>query len=206
MLSLSRRTFPAINQDETLLELEKISFIIYPMDSGQDIKEFRPELIPRRGEAIAWLGTLIVAVAIAILVVTGNRVSFWLLILGVPLALVSIGISLGNWMDRHTVMQLSEQGVRYRNGLRRVEFGWNDIREVRVLPAQWGKKVQVFSEGSYFGFHTLGEVSAHGKSLGRTGFKEGEQILKMILDQADLKLVQQVDVGNTQEGYYYARE
>jgi len=30
--------------------------------------------------------------------------------------------------------------------------------------------------------------------------------LKMILDQADLKLVQQVDVGNTQEGYYYARE
>jgi hypothetical protein len=121
MLSLSRRTFPAINQDETLLELEKISFIIYPMDSGQDIKEFRPELIPRRGEAIAWLGTLIVAVAIAILVVTGNRVSFWLLILGVPLALVSIGISLGNWMDRHTVMQLSEQGVRYRNGLRRVE-------------------------------------------------------------------------------------
>jgi hypothetical protein len=60
MLSLSRRTFPAINQDETLLELEKISFIIYPMDSGQDIKEFRPELIPRRGEAIAWLGTLIV--------------------------------------------------------------------------------------------------------------------------------------------------
>jgi hypothetical protein len=83
MLSLSRRTFPAINQDETLLELEKISFIIYPMDSGQDIKEFRPELIPRRGEAIAWLGTLIVAVAIAILVVTGNRVSFWLLTSGI---------------------------------------------------------------------------------------------------------------------------
>ena len=206
MLSLSRRTFPAINQDETLLELEKISFIIYPMDSGQDIKEFRPELIPRRGEAIAWLGTLIVAVAIAILVVTGNRVSFWLLILGVPLALVSIGISLGNWMDRHTVMQLSEQGVRYRNGLRRVEFGWNEIQELRVLPAQWGKKVQVFGENAYFGFHTIGEVSAHGKTLGRTGFMEGEQILKTLLDKANLKLIQHVEVNGTQEGYYYTRQ
>jgi hypothetical protein len=176
------------------------------MDAKQDSVEYRPELIPRRGEAIAWLGTLIVAVAIAILVITGNRVSFWLLILGVPLALVSIGISLGNWMDRHTVMQLSEQGVHYRNGLRRVEFGWNEIQELRVLPAQWGKKVQVFGENAYFGFHTLGEVSAHGRSLGRTGFKEGEQIMRTILDKADLKLVQQVEVSDTQEGYYYTRQ
>jgi hypothetical protein len=206
MLSLSRRTFPAINQDETLLELEQISFIIYFMDSEQDVKEYRPELIPRRGEAIAWLGTLMVVGTWVILILIGNRVSFWLPILGVPLALVAIGISLGNWMDRRTILKVSSLGINFRNGLRWVEIGWNDIREVRVLPAQWGKKVQVFSEGSYFGFHTLGEVSAHGKSLGRTGFKEGEQILKMILDQADLKLVQQVDVGNTQEGYYYARE
>lgn len=176
------------------------------MDSAQDSREYRPELIPRRGEAIAWLGTLIVAVAIAILILTGNQISFWLLILGAPLALVSIGISLGNWMDRHTVMMLSAQGINYRNGLRRVELGWNEIQELRVLPAQWGKKVQVFGEAAYFGFHTLGEVSAQGRSLGRTGFKEGEQILKTILDEADLKLVQQVEVGDTQEGYYYARQ
>lgn len=176
------------------------------MDGRQDSKEYRPELIPRRGEAIAWLGTLIVAIAIAILILTGNRVSFWLLILGVPLALVSFGISLGNWMDRHTVMQLSAQGVSYTNGLRRVEFGWNEIQELRVLPARWGKKVQVFGEAAYFGFHTLGEVSAAGRSLGRTGFMDGEHILQTILDKSGLKLVHQVEVGDTKEGYYYARQ
>lgn len=176
------------------------------MDSAQDSSEYRPELIPRRGEVIAWLGTLIVAVAIAILVLTGNQISFWLLILGVPLILVSIGISLGNWMDRHTVMELSAQSINYRNGLRRVKFDWNEIQELRVLPAQWGKKVQVFGESAYFGFHTLGEVSADGKPLGQTGFKEGDQILRMIITKADLKLVQQVDVGDVEEGYYYARE
>lgn len=187
-------------------DFTQISFIIQRMNGPQDNQKYRPELIPRRGEAIAWLGTLIVGVAIAILVLTGNPVSFWLLLLGVPLALVSIGISLGNWMDRHTVMQLSAQGVNYTNGLRKVEFRWHEIRELRVLPAQWGKKVQVFAEGAYFGFHTLGEVSAGGRSLGRTGFKEGEQILKTILDKTGLKLVQQVEVGGTQEGYYYARQ
>jgi hypothetical protein len=109
-------------------------------------------------------------------------------------------------MDRHTIIRVSNLGINFRNGLRNVQLGWNEIQEVRVLPARWGNKVQVFGEGSYFGFHTLGEVSAHGKSLGRTGFEEGDQILKMILKQADLKLVQQVDVGDTQEGYYYSRE
>ena len=176
------------------------------MDGEQESKEYRPELIPRRGEAIAWLGTLMVGAALAILIVSGNQVSFWLLILGVPLALVATGISLGNWMDRHTVLRVSSLGINFRNGLRRVEFGWHDLQEVRVLPAQWGKKVQVFGERAYFGFHTLGEVSAHGKPLGRTGFKEGEQILNMILDRSDLKLVQQDDVGETRESYYYARE
>jgi hypothetical protein len=176
------------------------------MDGEQDIKEYRPELTPRRGEAIAWIGTFMVGGAWALVIFSGNRVTFWLPLLTVPLTLVAVGISLGNWMDRHTIIRVSNLGINFRNGLRNVQLGWNEIQEVRVLPARWGNKVQVFGEGSYFGFHTLGEVSAHGKSLGRTGFEEGDQILKMILKQADLKLVQQVDVGDTQEGYYYSRE
>jgi len=77
---------------------------------------------------------------------------------------------------------------------------------VRVLPAQWGKKVQVFGDQTYFGFHTLGEVRANGNVLGRTGFVDGDRVLEQILDRTALSEVKQVEVGGQQEGYYYSRE
>ncbi len=141
-----------------------------------------------------------------LLIFFGQSLSFWLLILGIPLILIAAGMSLGNWMDRHTVLKLDSESIFFSNGLRHVQLKWQEIQEVRVLPAQWGKKVQVFSERSYFGFHTLGEVRANGKVVGRTGFVGGERVLEQILDRAVLSDVKQVEVGGEQEGYYYSRE
>lgn len=132
--------------------------------------------------------------------------SFWLPILGIPLLLVAFGISLANWMDRHTSLKLESQGVAFSNGLRNVQLTWLEIQEVRVLPAQWGRKIQVFGKNSYFGFHTLGEVEANGRVLGRTGFVAGERVLAQILENAELSEIKQIDIGNQQEGYYYSRE
>ena len=56
------------------------------------------------------------------------------------------------------------------------------------------------------GFHTLGEVEANGRVLGRTGFVEGERVLKQILERAELSETKQLDFGNQQGGYYYSRE
>jgi hypothetical protein len=176
------------------------------MNIQAEERDFRPELVSRRSELIAWVSALLVDGVWILLILTGQPFSFWLPILGVPLTLVALGISLSNWMDRRTIIRLTEQGVSFSNGLRHTSLGWNEIKEVRVLPAQWGKKVQVFGEGSYFGFHTLGEVYAQGRSLGRTGFVEGDYILQIILDKAELSAVKQIDVGGQQEGYYYSRK
>ena len=76
---------------------------------------------------------------------------------------------------------------------------------MRVLPAQWGEKVQVFGEEAYFGFHTLGEVTANGRVLGRTGFVKGDQILEHVLEKSGLSESKQIELGDQQEGYYYSR-
>lgn len=176
------------------------------MNASLERQVFKPELVSRRGELIAWLGSFLVNGAWVVLLLFGQPLSFWLPILGFPLLLIASGISLSNWMDRHTFLKLESQGVAFSNGLRNVRFTWLEIKEVRVLPAQWGQKIQVFGEDSYFGFHTLGEVEANGRLLGRTGFVEGEQVLKQILEKAGLSETKQVDIGNQQEGYYYSRE
>ena len=68
--------------------------------------EFRPKLIPRRGELIAWLGSLIVGVGWVILAVFGPGVNLLILIVFTLLSLVAASISLGNWMDRKTRLSL----------------------------------------------------------------------------------------------------
>ena len=169
-------------------------------------RAYYPELAPRRSEFIVWGSALLVNGSWILLIIFGQQMSFWLPLLGIPLFLIALGISLANWMDRHTKMSLDLEGVYFSNGLRHVQLKWQEIQEVRVLPAQWGKKVQVFGDRTYFGFHTLGEVQAHGKVLGRTGFVDGELILKQILSEASLSEVRQVEVGGQLEGDYYSRE
>ena len=176
------------------------------MNIRTERQEFHPELVSRRSKMISWGSALLVDVVWILLIVTGQTFSFWLPILGVPLTLVALGISLSNWMDRHTIIRLDEQEVSFSNGLRHTALRWNEIQEVRVLPAQWGKKIQVFGRQSYFGFYTHGEVFAHGRSLGRTGFVDGDFILQNILEKARLSAVKQIVVGDQQEGYYYSRK
>jgi len=92
-------------------------------------------------------------------------------------------------MDRQTRLQLFPDGVAYENGLRRVRLMWGEIRQVRVLPARWGKSVQVIGETAHFEFKTLGEVKFRGELRGRTGFAQDEAILAAIIRAAGLLAV-----------------
>jgi hypothetical protein len=170
------------------------------------VHEFRPKLIPRRGELIAWLGSLIVGVGWVILAVFGQGVTFLIPIVFILLSLVAASISLGNWMDRKTHLSLEPDGVEYHNGLRSVRLDWAEIQEVRVFPAQWGRKVQVIGDRAYFGFSTLGEVKVNDRLLGQTGFPEGEMILQRIIENAHLNQMQPSQAGLPENSYYYARK
>ena len=176
------------------------------MNSSSKVQTYKPELVSRRSEFVAWMSAVLVNGTWIVLLLLGQPLSFWLLILGIPLFLIAFGMSLGNWMERCTILKLDLEGIYFSNGLRNVQLDWEEIQEIRVLPAQWGRKVQVFGEQSYFGFYTLGEVEANGRVLGRTGFVDGERVLEQAIERAELRDIKQIVVGNQQEGYYYSRE
>jgi hypothetical protein len=168
-----------------------------------EIRKFHPEPVSRRGEMIAWGSALFVDAVWLILMLNNQPVTLWIPILAVPLTLIAAVMSLGNWMERRTTIEIGQDGIYFSNGLRRIKLQWEEIKDVRVLPSQWGRKIQVFGETSYFGFHTLGEVRVNGRELGRTGFSEGDHILEVILEKANLVAAQEVDGGSQQDGYYY---
>jgi len=160
-------------------------------------REYRPVLISRRGEAIAWgLATLVVGTWAA-LGFLGRPVSAAVPLLAIALLLSALSISLGNWMDRRTRIHLAANGLDFENGLRRVHLDWGQIRQVKILPGRWGKKVQVLGERAYFQFNTLGEVRLQGVLKGRVGFELGDEILQRIIEQGHLRLLQSAASGTT---------
>lgn len=137
------------------------------------------------------------------LVATGNRAPGSVPFLAIVLLLAALSISLGNWMDRRTRLELLPDGVHFKNGLRDVRLSWDEIRQVQVYPGRWGKRVSVIGPAAHFEFRTLGEVSVQGETKGRLGFTQGERILQRILEAADL--VPKPDSQST-DPYYYVRK
>ena len=167
--------------------------------SGSEIREFHPELLSRRGEWTAWGLVLAASVGMWFLKRDGY-IPLWAWFFWAFLLFSGVSISLGNWLDRSTVIRYDESGISFEHRLRHVRLGWHEIQTVAVLPTRWGKSVQVIGEKSHFSFKTLGTVEFQGEVRGRTGFAEGQAILDAILRKSDFVLVEE-----SNNAYYYAR-
>ena len=167
---------------------------------------FTPELLSRRGEFIAWSLSVILFATWALLTLLGQNVFFGLPLLAVIMLLAAGGISLGNWMDRHTRLVLREDGIHFENGLRKTDFKWDEIQAVHVSRSAWGDKVRVIGEREHFAFRTLGEVKLNNEVKGRMGFAEGADILEKILENSRLQPAKQKSIDQPEAGDYYIRE
>lgn len=152
-----------------------------------EIGEFRPELIPRRGELIAWASAVLVGLAWIVLHFANQKINLTVPILTIFLTLAALSISLGNWVDRQTRIHMDQETLSFHNGLRHVRLTWDQIQQVQVKPSGWGNKVFILGGDKHFEFHTLGEVKVRGDLKGRMGFVQGEQILQTILARSGLK-------------------
>ena len=170
------------------------------MDPEPGERAFRPLLIPRRGEIIAWASTILTWLVWMALSRQGNPLAPIFMGLGIVLLLSGLLISLGNWVDRRTVIHIDDQSIEYYNGLRRLRLRWDEIVKIQVNPGAWGKWVQVFSSQPHFSFRIVGEVRYKGEIKGRMGFEQGEEILRLLVLKSQLHIVDQQG-----EGIYYTR-
>ena len=170
------------------------------MENEPLIGEFHPELLSRRGESLAWLTTVLSFLAWTLLTLTGRPVLTVVPFMSFFFLFSAASVSLGNWMDRHTLLRLEKDGVAFKNGLRNVYLNWPQIAEIQVFAANWGKKVRIIGDQAHFDFRTLGELKLGGDVKGRMGFAQGELILRQILRASGLK-----EVEHNRNSYYYAR-
>ncbi len=166
------------------------------------VQEFHPVIMSRQGEAASWGIWAAVTLAWIWLARVGST-SLFVPVFWAVLTVIALGTSLGNWMDRRTILRIADDGVFFANGLRTVSLPWEDIQRIEVLPSRWGEVVHVWGPNAHFRFRTLAEVQAIGKDFStRVGFPGGKRIVQEMCQRSGLHVEQQTDNGRR----YYARE
>ncbi len=160
--------------------------------NNPDEKIFTPEPAPRSGERNAWILAFLMVVLWLVFRLTSWNLPVTVEILVIFTLGAALLISFGNWVERKTILTLTNDGVRFENGLRNIRLGWEEIEEVRVRPAVWGKRVQVRSKQTRFDFHTLGEVKYKGSVQAKTGFAQGDEIVRQIVLNSGLRIADQL--------------
>lgn len=163
-------------------------------------REFHPERLSRRGEVITWGLALITLAGLIYVRSQTATLSIWHYVFTTLMLLLAASATLGNWMDRSTVLTIKTIGLHFRNGLRDVQLKWNEIEVVQVFPSRWGDQVHVVGVDAHFSFRILSEFTFRGKTKGRMGFAGGEFIIQTILKNSALG-----EVDHTESGRYYAR-
>jgi hypothetical protein len=167
------------------------------MDS---VRDFHPEKISRRGEYYIWVLAIFSLAALTALRFRVAEVSPWYTIFVVLMFLSSASITLGNWIDRKTVLSLKSDGLEFHNGLRHVSLNWNEIKEVQIFPSRWGKQAHIVGTHSHFSFRTKSELIHKGEIRSKMGFARGEFIIEQIIEKGGLQ-----ESDQTGKGRYYAR-
>ena len=163
---------------------------------------FRPVTGSRVGEAYAWGLAGVLVVSALLLWWRLGTVPWMVWLLLAFFALAGVLSTFSHWVDRQTVLTLTEEGLTFRNGLRHVHLTWPAVQAVRIQADRWGKRVQVRGrDGQHFAFRTLTEVEIHeGRPQSLFGFQEGEQLAETIVHFAGLHQQAQTDTET-----YYAR-
>ncbi|MCX8061588.1 MAG: PH domain-containing protein [Anaerolineales bacterium] len=160
--------------------------------NDSDEKVFTPELAPRTGERNAWILAFLMVILWLVFRLTPWELPVTVEVLVIFTLGAALLISFSNWVERKTILAIHSGGVRFENGIRKVHLGWKEIEEVRVRPAVWGKRVQVRGKGTRFDFFTLGEVKYKGAVQAKTGFAQGEEIVRQIVLNSGLRIADQL--------------
>lgn len=164
---------------------EPPEFLSFPTFTNRQ-ERYVPAPPNRRGEALAWLCAL--GIGIAGLVLTGRYGAApcltWQL-LGIFI-LAGGAISLGNWLDSRTHVELSPQGIAYQSPLRRLNVRWEEVQAISAIPLRRGWRLLVESSGGRFALRTICRLSLGPVESQPIGFPEGERIASLIRGMAGL--------------------
>jgi len=147
----------------------------------------RPTPASRRGEALAWACAGLAALGTISLALRAGQLSGLGVGLTVVLLIAAGLISFGNWLDRHTQIELGEEQVVYHSPLRQVALAYDDICQLTVTSLRGSWRVGVVGAISGFSFRTGTKLEFGGMDSLSYGFEHGEGLAAALRQLAGLE-------------------
>lgn len=147
---------------------------------------FKPQALDRYGERLAWS---LAAALTALTLFMFWRQGVWIAALIVITSLCIVAallISYGNWMERRTEIEVTAQGLRYRNPLRELRADWGSIMAVFIYPRGDGWRVIIESDSTSFSFQTQTTLRLGWGREVETGIIDGLLLTSNIVGSARL--------------------
>ena len=146
----------------------------------------RPVPVSRRGEGFAWLSAGLAALGSLILTLRGGQLPDVGIGLVIVLVLAAGLITLGNWLDRRTRIELLEQRVLYHSPLRQVNLPYADIQRLTASRLRDAWRVGVVGPDRGFTFRTGTTLRFAGMDRLTYGFAGGEGLAAALRQRAEL--------------------
>ncbi|TAK14220.1 MAG: hypothetical protein EPO32_02555 [Anaerolineae bacterium] len=164
--------------------------------------ELRPIPGSRRPELMSWGLAVLLFGMLAIARPEAQVVIFGAWALGLFFGLSALVMTLGNWLERNTLMILRLNGITLRQPVQSVMLNWQEVDRVEVQQGPNGERVFVRGGERHFSYRPATRVEIRGKIRDQYGFENSEKILKTILTMAKLPNTP----SQLANGYSYARD
>lgn len=147
---------------------------------------FRPLPPNRRGEFIAWSCAIVVGLVSGVLFWQSRHISSLAIFLVIFFSLSAALISFGNWMESHTLIDLSSEQVVYRSPVRNVTLALKDIDELWTSHTGRGWRVAIRGEGGFFTYRSAARLGGRFDQVVSIGIEHGERLASLIRSMAQL--------------------
>ena len=149
----------------------------------------------RQGEIIAWMLFIFLAL-VTVFLSSRTGLNTWYLIFDLFFLLSAILVSFGNYVNRSTRMVLTEDNIKFFNGIRKIQMAWEQIDEVLEVPSRMGPKIWIIGNGKRIAFQKNSVIKWKEEIRDRIGFEESDEIMDIIMKKRpNLEL--------RKEEYYY---
>lgn len=149
-------------------------------------QRFSPREIDRYGERLAWsLGVALAALTLFMYWRQGAWIASLIVVSSLCL-MAALLITYGNWMERSTKIEVTEQGLLYHNPLRELNLPWESIQAVSIYSRGDGWRVIVEGDAGAFSFQTQTSLRLGWGRQVDTGIVGGDKLVSMIVGTASL--------------------
>jgi len=170
------------------------AFLTSPLKLSAE-ETYQPTQIPRRGGVIAWIATVLIAIAAFVLYYQSGHFPCLTILLFIFFLLAAIMITFNHWVDSKTIIRITPSQISYQSPFRQFLQTWDQITDVKAIQAGHSWRIWVNGNKSFFSTRVGTEQISESRPEKILELPHGERLLRLICGMSNLSEIEKIEEG-----------